>query len=100
MKNLTFALACASAFALFAAIDVPKADFENYTEETGWTVANKVEPGSQSTYWLYEGASGSEDGSTVKAYGGENLSAPLREAKRRRAKRRILCPLNHRIHRR
>lgn len=76
MKNLTFALACASAFALFAAIDVPKADFENYTEETGWTVANKVEPGSQSTYWLYEGASGSEDGSTVKAYGGENLSAP------------------------
>ena len=76
MKNLTFALACASTFALFAAIDVPKADFENYTEETGWTVANKVEPGSQSTYWLYEGASGSEDGSTVKAYGGENLSAP------------------------
>ena len=76
MKKLTFALACASTFALFAAIDAPKADFENYTEETGWTVANKVEPGSQSTYWLYEGASGSEDGSTVKAYGGENLSAP------------------------
>ena len=76
MKKLTFALACASTFALFADIDVPKADFENYTEETGWTVANKVEPGSQSTYWLYEGASGSEDGSTVKAYGGENLSAP------------------------
>lgn len=77
MKKLTFALACASTFALFAAIDVPpKADFENYTEETGWTVANKVEPGSQSTYWLYEGASGSEDGSTVKAYGGENLPAP------------------------
>lgn len=76
MKNLTFALACASTFALFAAIDVPKADFENYTEETGWTVANKDEPGSQSTYWLYEGASGSNDGSTVKAYGGENLAAP------------------------
>ena len=77
MKKLTFALACASTFALFAAIDVPKADFENYTEETtGWTVANKVEPGSQSTYWLYEGASGSDDGSTVKAYGGENLAAP------------------------
>ncbi len=76
MKNLTFALACASTFALFAAIDVPKADFENYTEETGWTVANKDEPGRQYTYWLYEGASGSEDGSTVKAYGGENLSAP------------------------
>lgn len=76
MKKLTFALACASTFALFAAIDVPKADFENYTEETGWTVANKVEPGSQSTYWLYEGASGSDDGSTVKAYGDENLAAP------------------------
>lgn len=76
MKNLTFALACASTFALFAAIDVPKADFENYTEETGWTVANKDEPGSQFTYWLYEGASGSEDGSTVKAYGGDNLAAP------------------------
>lgn len=76
MKNLTFALACASTFALFAAIDVPKADFENYTEETGWTVANKDEPGRQYTYWLYEGASGSDDGSTVKAYGGENLAAP------------------------
>lgn len=76
MKNLTFALACASTFALFAAIDVPKANFENYTEETGWTVANKDEPGRQYTYWLYEGASGSDDGSTVKAYGGENLSAP------------------------
>ena len=76
MKNLTFALACASTFALFAAIDVPKADFEKYTEETGWTVANKFEPGSQDTYWLYDGASGSEDGSTVTAYGGENLAAP------------------------
>ena len=76
MKKLTFALACASTFALFAAIDAPKADFENYTEETGWTVANRVEPGSQSAYWLYEGASGSEDGSTVKAYGGDNLAAP------------------------
>ena len=76
MKNLTFALACASTFALFAAIDVPKADFENYTEETGWTVANKDEPGRQYMYWLYEGASGSDDGSTVKAYGGENLAAP------------------------
>lgn len=74
MKNLTFALACASTFALFAAIDVPKAGFEEY--ETGAKVANAVEPGSQSSYWLYEGASGSEDGSTVKAYGGDNLAAP------------------------
>lgn len=74
MKNLTFALACASTCTLFAAIDVPKAGFEEY--ETGAKVANAVEPGSQSTYWLYEGASGSEDGSTVKAYGGDNLAAP------------------------
>ena len=76
MKNLTFALACASTFALFAKIEAPTAGFENYTEETGWTVANKDEPGRQYTYWLYEGASGSEDGSTVKAYGGDNLAAP------------------------
>lgn len=74
MKNLTFALACASTFALFAAIDVPKADFEGYA--AGAKVSDAVEPGSQSVYWLYDGASGSEDGSTVKAYGGENLAAP------------------------
>lgn len=74
MKNLTFALACASTFALFAAIDAPKADFEGYA--AGAKVSDAVEPGSQSVYWLYDGASGSEDGSTVKAYGGENLSAP------------------------
>ena len=74
MKNLTFALACASTFALFAAIDVPKADFEGYA--AGAKVSDEVEPDSQSVYWLYDGASGSEDGSTVKAYGGENLPAP------------------------
>ncbi len=75
MKKLTFALACASAFALFAAdIGAPKAGFEDY--EAGTAVAGEAEPGSQSTYWLYEGASGSEDGSTVKAYGGDNLAAP------------------------
>lgn len=74
MKNLTFALACASTFALFAAIDAPKADFEGYA--AGAKVADEVEPDSQSVYWLYDGASGSEDGSTVKAYGGENLPAP------------------------
>lgn len=76
MKKLTFALACASTFALFAEIGTPKAGFENYTDETGWAVADQPEPGSQATYWLYEGASGSEDGSTVKAYGGDNLAAP------------------------
>lgn len=74
MKNLTFALACASTFALFAAIDAPKADFEGYA--AGAKVSDEVEPDSQSVYWLYDGASGSEDGSTVKAYGGENLPAP------------------------
>lgn len=74
MKKLTFALACASTFALFAKIEAPTAGFEEY--EAGAKVANAVEPGSQFTYWLYEGASGSEDGSTVKAYGGENLAAP------------------------
>lgn len=74
MKNLTFALACASTFALFAAIDAPKADFEGYA--AGAKVSDEVEPGSQSVYWLYDGASGSKDGSTVKAYGGENLPAP------------------------
>lgn len=73
MKNLTFALACASMFALFAEIKAPPAGFEEY--EAGAKVANAVEPGSQFTYWLYEGASGSEDGSTVKAYG-DNLAAP------------------------
>lgn len=74
MKKLTFALACASACALFAAIDAPKADFEGYA--AGAKVSDEVEPDSQSVYWLYDGASGSEDGSTVKAYGGENLPAP------------------------
>ena len=74
MKKLTFALACASTFALFADIEAPKADFEGYA--AGTKVANATEPGSQSVYWLYDGASGSEDGSTVKAYGGENLAAP------------------------
>lgn len=74
MKKLTFALACASACTLFAAIDVPKADFEGYA--AGAKVADEVEPDSQSVYWLYDGASGSEDGSTVKAYGGKNLPAP------------------------
>ena len=74
MKKLTFALACASACALFADIDAPKADFEGY--EAGANVSGTVEPGGQSVYWLYDGASGSEDGSTVKAYGGENLAAP------------------------
>lgn len=78
MKKLTFALACASTFALFAEIEAPKADFEKYTEETGWAVADRHEPETQNTYWLYEAASGSKDGSTVKAYGDDNLAAPTK----------------------
>ena len=74
MKKLTFALACASTFALFAEITAPKADFEKYT--VGDKVSGMAEPDKQLPYWLYEGASGSEDGSTVKAYGSENLAAP------------------------
>ena len=78
MKKLTFALACASTFALFAEINAPKADFEGYTGEPDWTVANKFEPGSQDTYWFYDSTSSSADGSTVKAYGGENLAKPTK----------------------
>lgn len=74
MKKLTFALACASTFALFAEITAPKADFEKYTVRD--KVSGMAEPDKQLPYWLYEGASGSEDGSTVKAYGSENLAAP------------------------
>lgn len=74
MKKLTFALACASTFALFAEITAPKADFEKYT--VGDKVSGMAEPDKQLPYWLYEGASGSEDGSTVKAYGSKNLAAP------------------------
>ena len=74
MKKLTFALACASAFALFAAVDAPKAGFEGY--EAGATVADAVEPGTQALHWIYDAASGSSDGSTVKTYGGDNLAAP------------------------
>lgn len=74
MKKLTFALACASTFALFAAVDAPKAGFEGY--EAGATVADAVEPGTQALHWIYDAASGSSDGSTVKTYGGGNLAAP------------------------
>lgn len=76
MKKLTFALACASAFALFADSELaPKADFEAY--EANAKVADTVEPDTQTTYWLYDSSSSSEDGSAVKAYGEEgNLATP------------------------
>lgn len=79
MKKLTFAFACASTFALFAEIGAHKAGFEDYTEATGWKVADEYEPGTEATYWLYEEASGSEDGSTVKVYGGDNLAKPPKD---------------------
>lgn len=76
MKKLTFALACASTFALFAEIGAPTAGFES-PYEAGYKVVGEgslTENGA--TFWFYDGASGSEDGSTVKAYGGDNLAAP------------------------
>ncbi|MDO5320248.1 MAG: hypothetical protein Q4G65_16595 [bacterium] len=66
MKKMTFALACASTAALFADM-APLAGFENYANDAH--VADAVEPGSQSVYWLYNGASGSTDGSEVKEFG-------------------------------
>ncbi|MDO5320247.1 MAG: hypothetical protein Q4G65_16590 [bacterium] len=62
MKKMTFALACASAAALFADM-APLADFEKYT--LGDAVADAVEPDTTLTYWLYGAASGSADGSKV-----------------------------------
>lgn len=75
-KELTFALACASTFALFA-VDItipPKADFELYAE--GDTVAGQADLGPNGAlHWIYTGASGSEDSSKVQTYGGE-ISVP------------------------
>ena len=74
MKKLTFAFACASTLALFAA---PVATFEGVAP--GFTgLSGKTDAGENGNevYWQYMGASGSEDGSVVTAYGGENLPAP------------------------
>lgn len=71
-KELTFALACASTFALFAVDITPKADFEGYAVDA--TVAGNPDPNG-ALHWIYTGSSGSEDGSKVQAYGGE-ISAP------------------------
>ena len=76
MKNLTFALACASTFALFAKIEVPTAGFESPYEAGNKVVGAGSLTENGATFWFYDGASGSEDGSTVKAYGGDNLAAP------------------------
>lgn len=76
MKNLTFALACASTFALFAKIEVPTAGFESPYEAGNKVVGAGSLTENGATFWFYDGASGSEDGSTVKVYGGDNLAAP------------------------
>lgn len=76
MKKLTFALACASTFALFAKIEVPTAGFESPYEAGNKVVGAGSLTENGATFWFYDGASGSEDGSTVKAYGGDNLAAP------------------------
>ena len=76
MKNLTFALACASTFALFAEIKAPMAGFESPYEAGNKVVGEGSLTENGATFWFYDGASGSEDGSTVKAYGDDNLAAP------------------------
>lgn len=77
MKKLTFALACASTFALFAEITAPKADFESPTYTVGDKVVGEGSPAETGgTFWFYDSTSSSEDSSTVKAYGGDNLAAP------------------------
>ena len=64
-KELTFALACASTFALFAVDITPKADFELYDVDA--PVAGISDPNG-ALHWIYTGSSGSEDGSKVQAY--------------------------------
>lgn len=77
MKNLTFALACASTFALFAKIGAPTAGFESPTYKAGDKVVGEGSPTEEGgTFWFYDGVSSSEDGSTVKTYGDDNLAAP------------------------
>ena len=75
MKKMTFALACASTLALFA--ELPNTiGFEGYSWTTPATefkgLSGKTDTGASaeaaSSFWLYKGASGAEDGSAVKAY--------------------------------
>ncbi|MGN0846474.1 MAG: Ig-like domain-containing protein [Kiritimatiellia bacterium] len=83
MKKMTFALACASTALLFA--DLSNAiGFEGYTAPfTGLSLMTDagVDAGATSSFWLYSGAGGAVDGSTVKAYGGENLAKPTKPTK-------------------
>ena len=76
MKKLTFAFACASTLALFAApISVATFEAQDLLDKT---VGGKTDAGGTigDIYWQYVGASGSEDSSVVTAYGGENLPVP------------------------
>lgn len=77
MKKLTFAFACASTLALFAA-PISVATFEGEGFRENKTVGGRDDNGSDSDniYWQYKGASGSVDGSLVTAYGGDNLPVP------------------------
>lgn len=78
MKKLTFALACASTFALFAEIGAPTAGFEDPYKAGEKVVGEGSRTENGETFWFYDSTSGSEDGSTVKAYGGENLAKPTK----------------------
>lgn len=78
MKKMTFALACASTALLFAGL--PNAiGFEDYTAPfPGLSLMTDagVDTGATSSFWLYSGAGGAVDGSTVKKYESENLAKP------------------------
>ncbi len=92
MKKMTFALACASTLALFAESvqALSETGFEGYTtvpfvgdaQNNLAGIALWDDSGSNGgnvrlSKWLYKGATGSQDASTVKAYGGtDNLATP------------------------
>ena len=90
MKKMTFALACASAVAAFAAAQdsdsvISSIGFEDYTltgDPLSFTgLSGKTDAGvsgsATDSFWLYDGGtSGAADGSAVKKYGTPNLDAP------------------------
>ena len=78
MRKLMLATALVASAAAFAD-PINAISFEGYTADTGVTVGNKgdtpdAQTGSNAAYFCY--TDGDQDGSTVKAYGGENLAAP------------------------
>ncbi|MGN0889985.1 MAG: hypothetical protein ACI4UY_14020 [Kiritimatiellia bacterium] len=82
MKKMTFALACASAVAAFAAAENPvisSINFDAYTAGfTGLSLAGDdgSEVAATASRWLYEGTAGATDASTVKAYDPTNTGNP------------------------